>query len=401
MRPAARRCATWTALFALLVAPGAQAYIFDFTVPSAGGCPQPNRFNAQPGASAINRRWSTSLPAVATIFTVAAPGSPDQVNEIEQTILAAFGAWTGVAGSLLDASAYPSALAPLGRTSTQDACSNDPGTNLDGLDTICFNQSSAAFTTGVLAFTRTFTADAPGQTLGSSGPAAFVGQILQADILFRNDGQATFATPGALTSQPGSYDLESLLIHELGHFLGMDHSAVWRAAMFPFAPAPGTYLGDRPSAAAPDAPLADDDRTGLRALYPDPNDSVNVGAISGRILPANTLSLALLVPTSASRPVTGIFGVQVVAVDADSGAVVAASLGGWSCDPNNPPTRFDGSYRIERLPLGHNFKVYVEPLDGVVGPGEIAGVVASLCDVNGATPCLPPPVNTNFTARFR
>jgi matrixin len=401
MRPAARFCATWTALFALLVAPGAQAYIFDFTVPSAGGCPQPDRFNAQPGASAINRRWSTSLPTVATIFTLAAPGSPDQVNEIEQTILAAFGAWTGVAGSLLDASAYPSALAPLGRTSTQDACSNDPGTNLDGLDTICFNQSSAAFTTGVLAFTRTFTADAPGQTLGSSGPAAFVGQILQADILFRNDGQATFATPGALTSQPGSYDLESLLIHELGHFLGMDHSAVWRAAMFPFAPAPGTYLGDRPSAAAPDAPLADDDRTGLRALYPDPNDSVNVGAISGRILPANTLSLALLVPTSASRPVTGIFGVQVVAVDADSGAVVAGSLGGWSCDPNNPPTRFDGSYRIERLPLGHNFKVYVEPLDGVAGPGEIAGALASLCDVNGATPCLPPPVNTNFTARFR
>jgi hypothetical protein len=53
----------------------------------------------------------------------------------------------------------------------------------------------------------------------------------------------------------------------------------------------------------PDAPLGDDDRTGLRVLYPDPADTVHTGSIQGRILPANSLSLP------GSPPgVTGKFG---------------------------------------------------------------------------------------------
>ena len=42
-----------------------------------------------------------------------------------------------------------------------------------------------------------------GVSVGSSGPAAFAGQILDADTLFRNDGQATFATPAALATRAG------------------------------------------------------------------------------------------------------------------------------------------------------------------------------------------------------
>jgi hypothetical protein len=140
---------------------------------------------------------------------------------------------------------------------------------VNGLNTICFNQPSAAFTSGVLAFTRTITANAPGAVVGASAAAAFAGQILAADALFRNDGQATFATPGALAELQGAgaYDLESLT-HALGHWMGLDHSAVIRAMMFPFAPPPGQFLGERPHGSVPDGPLADDDRTGIRAQYP-------------------------------------------------------------------------------------------------------------------------------------
>jgi hypothetical protein len=153
-----------------------------------------------------------------------------------------------------------------------------------------------AFTSGVLAFTRVITATSPGASVGASGPASFVGQILDADILFRNDGQALFATPAALSTPQGqsSYDLESLLAHQLGHWFGLDHSAVWRALMFPFAPPPGQFLGDRPTAEAPDGPLSDDDRAGIRSLYPDSNDKVNAGTISGRVLPANPFALATI-----------------------------------------------------------------------------------------------------------
>ena len=60
--------------------------------------------------------------------------------------------------------------------------------------------------------------------------------------------------------------------------------------MFPFAPAPGTISGTRPTTQQSDAPLSDDDRTGLRVLYPDPADTLHQGSISGRIIPANPLA---------------------------------------------------------------------------------------------------------------
>jgi hypothetical protein len=239
-----RICAAF-ALLVLLMTVGAgsgAAYSLNYAVPASGGCPVPTRMATTPP---ISRQWSTSLPtSPQTIFTVAAPGTSQQVDEIQQTILDAFSAWTGVSGTTLDATTYPSALAPLGQTATQDACMNDQGTNLTGQNTICFNQSSAAFTTGVLAFTRVFAATAPGQTVGTT-TSTFTGQILEADILVRNDGQVTFATPGALASNPNSYDLESILIHELGHLFGLEHSPIWRAVMSPFAPAPGALSGSK------------------------------------------------------------------------------------------------------------------------------------------------------------
>src|SRR5208282_1517134 len=98
---------------------------------------------------------------------------------------------------------------------------------------------------------------------------------------------------------------------------------------------PGQFLGNRPTAQAPDSPLSDDDRTGIRALYPDPNDAINIGAIRGHVLPANPFALATLPAPSPGVYVTGIFGAHVVAVNADTGAVIAATLGGWTCDSSN------------------------------------------------------------------
>jgi hypothetical protein len=63
-------------------------------------------------------------------------------------------------------------------------------------------------------------------------------------------------------------------------------------------------------------------------------------------------------------------GAHVVAVDAGTGTVIAGTLGGWSCDPANPPTRFDGSFDLERLPLGRNYNLYAEPLIGLALPAD-------------------------------
>ncbi len=384
-------------LFAVALAPISSAYLFDTTSSAAGGCPQQDRWNLSLEAP-LERQWSTSLPTTHTILTAAAPGSSAQLDELEQAISDSFGAWTGVSGTTFNANAYPGMIAPLARVTAANACSNDSESNIDGRNTICFNQPSAGFTTGVLAFTRVITANAPGVSIGSSSPAAFAGQILDADTLFRPDGQVNFATPAALPGAPAAYDLESLLTHELGHWFGLDHSAVWRSIMFPYAPTPGQSLGARPTSQTPDGPLSDDDRTGIRALYPDPEDTVNVGAIRGRVLPANPFSLVTFPSPGPGPSVTGIFGAHVVVVDSDTGAVVAGAFSGWSCNAGGTAPQFDGSYDIERLPVEHNYSIYAEPLDGLAVPADFSDALQKVCA--SSSPCTTPPVNTSFNPRM-
>jgi hypothetical protein len=316
-----------------------------------------------------------------------------RLNEIEQVIQSSFGTWTGVAGTSLT----PGSLVPLTRVGTSNICGSD------GLNSICFDQPDMAFTPGVLAFTRVITADAVGIQLGNSAVSTEVGQILDADIYFNpSDSLVTFATPAAIGAHPKSYDLQSILTHEIGHFLGFSHSAIWSSMMFPFAPAPGTFTGTRPTTQRPDGPLGDDDRTGLRALYGDPNDTLYVGSIEGRVLAANPLSLP-----AAPPGVTGIFGAHVVAVDAASGAVIAGTLSGWSCKAPGP-VQFDGSYLLEHLAVGHSYAVYAEPLNGAVTPSEVSNALVTLCRNSTTDPgwplaqsCIVPPVNREFTSRTR
>lgn len=380
----------------------AGGYVVETTVPLAQACPAPDAWNLS-SASPTQLQWSTSLAYAQQVLTVAPLGSAAQLTEIQSVIQTALNAWTGVKSTSANPNFVPGVVGPIGTTATVDACTDDDGSGADGLNTICFNQSSEDFTIGVLAFTRTITANAPGVSLGASGPAAFAGQLLDSDTLFNNTGQVNFATPGVISTPQGvgSYDLASLMTHELGHYFGLDHSAVRRAIMFPFAPPPGTMIGTLPSPGAPDSQLADDDRTGMRVLYPNPAETVYLGTITGHVVPANPFALAIFPPTAAGQTVTGIFGTQVVAVDADTGAVVAATLGGWSCNVSNPAVLFDGSYRIDRLPLGRNYIVYAEPLDGLATGSSFYETANGLCGESQQNPCTPPAVNTNFTARIK
>ncbi len=381
-------------------APAAEAYSFNMIVPDvrqpaaiSGGSACPVRAHQLTPVGSIAVRWSTALNASPVTIVTQDQTASGRLSEIEQVITQSLPVWTGVSGTSLT----PATFTPLTRTATQNACGSD------GLNSICFDQADMAFTPGVLAFTRVITTDRIGAQVGGSAVSTQVGQILDADIYFNpSDSRTTFATPQALATAPTAYDLESVLTHELGHILGFSHSAVWSAIMFPFAPAPGTISGMRPTAQQPDAPLGDDDRTGLRVLYPNPADVVHQGSIRGRILPANPLALP------ASPPgVTGVFGAQVVAVDTTSGAVTGATIGGWSCTTPGP-AQFDGTYEIDGLAVGHSYTVYAEALNGAVDPSQINNAIVSLCRNATSDPgwpplqgCVVPAVETSFTTRTR
>ena len=161
------------------------------------------------------------------------------------------------------------------------------------------------------------------------------GQISDTDIIFNpnntNPSSGDFA-PYSTTLEPGTYDIQSIGTHEVGHALGSDHTVVTGASMFPTLGI-GTDFSSFISA---------DDACFLTSAYPAPGSANDFGAISGTV-------------TVDGQPATGVF---VTAIDSAAGVTVGALT-----DLN------DGTYRIP-LPPG-TYVVTAEALDGPVTPGNL------------------------------
>jgi hypothetical protein len=143
--------------------------------------------------------------------------------------------------------------------------------------------------------------------------------------------------------EAGRYDVQSVMTHELGHFLGLGHSLIGetetdstggrlvlgkRAVMFPIA---------YPRGNIEDRTLEADDIAGISDVYATPEANRNLGAISGRVT-LNGL---------------GLFGAHVTAFNPSTGALSAA----YALDNQ-------GRFVIGGLPPG-TYIVRAEPLDDV------------------------------------
>jgi hypothetical protein len=186
------------------------------------------------------------------------------------------------------------------------------------------------------------TSESPGRTrvFHDSG-----GAIVEADIAL-NPTQL-FSTDGTF----GTYDLESTFTHEVGHLLGLEHSAIIGATMQPRQAKNGVYG----LPAFTQRTLSEDDEAGARALYGSLNASLNgMGAISGRLI-ANG-------PAGQSQ---AIFGAHVFAEDALTGRVVAGSI-----------TLASGDFRLSAIAPGH-YRLIGQSLEGPVAAADIASAGGS------------------------
>jgi hypothetical protein len=162
------------------------------------------------------------------------------------------------------------------------------------------------------------------------------GDLLESDIFFNSFFPWSIAPGG----ERGRFDVETIAVHEIGHFNGLGHSAIGEteilsagrrviasgAVMFPIAFGPGSTASRA---------LRADDIAGLLDLYPGDRSDDEEGSMSGRV-------------TKNGR---GIFGAHIVAFHLESGALVAGfSLGG------------DGGFSIAALAPGP-YVVRAEPLD--------------------------------------
>lgn len=170
----------------------------------------------------------------------------------------------------------------------------------------------------------------------------FTGEIVEADIFFSN----FFVWSVDPNGQPGTFDFVSVATHEIGHFLGLDHSHVGfmestdsgrelvsgAAIMFPFSFGPGSVEGRT---------LTADDEVGLSVLYPTGTFQQLTGSLAGQV-------------TKGGR---GVGFAHVVAFNPFTGETIA----GFADE--------SGSYEIEGLSSGPH-TVRVNPVTDPASPSD-------------------------------
>ena len=218
----------------------------------------------------------------------------------------------------------------------------------DGINLVTTNVTANEYQSGALGLTLVYSFDQGGVVDQLARPIDFAGQIMEADIMF--NPAVAFSTN---TVTPGDrIDLQSVATHEIGHLLGLDHTTILSATMFPTLTAGASYA----------RVLSPDDIAGVSTLYPQASFS-SKGTISGSVRTTGN---------------TAVYGAIVTAVNSD-GQPVASAV-----------TEPDGRYTIAGLEPG-SYTVYAEPLDRPV-------TLPDLGTLNVIHPGLP--AYTTFITRF-
>ncbi len=264
------------------------------------------------GALGLPVVWNLGNPDTAIVsnrrvtYSPSSAGSDDlPFNEVESALAASFQAWEDIPTSLIAFARGPNlSVTPGSSNGVLEVYWQENGTTTnDGINLA-----------GALAVSRL--------TTYTSGPRT--GEIIDASLVF-NGNQFKWANDG----RSDAADIREVATHEIGHLIGISHSPVGGATMFP-----RSGLGRIQSRT-----LASDDTIAASVAYPAAGFLTSTGVLRGSVR------------DSGGAP---IFGAHIGVLNG-SGIVIAGGL-----------TLADGNYLIAGLPAG-SYTVYAEPLDASSG----------------------------------
>lgn len=261
------------------------------------------KFGVRIGTNLVDVKWTRPVAYFVTERGV----SGVTVPELRDTIARAFATWQAVPTARVSSQFLGLTIVP-------------PGLQ-DGRTTLGFlDQPDLSQVLGATSFLL------DGET----------GEILESDIFFNTRFDWSVAAGG----EAGRVDLESVALHEIGHLLGLGHSALGETemvpggrrvigsgtVMFPIAMSPGTIA---------DRQLQPDDVAGISDLYPASGFEEATSTISGRV----------------TKNGSGVFGAHIAAFNLETGTLI----GGFALGPG-------GEFIIAGLEPGR-YLVRAEPLD--------------------------------------
>ncbi len=265
---------------ALLLAAPVWAYVTSRSLSSTG--------------TAVQQRWKTAV------------GIPYRINPT----VGANVTGTGNQTALINSSFAAWAALTTANISFAEGTTTAAKPGFDQINVITSNVTAADYGSSALGLTVVYSFDQGGVVDDFGRAIEFPGQIIEADIMFNPAVQ--FST--SPTTPGDRIDFQSVAIHEIGHFLGLDHTSLLSSVMFPSLTSGANYART----------LTADDIAGVSTIYPSAAFALK-GTLTGTV--RTTVNAV-------------VYGAIVTAVNS-SGQPVASAI----TDPT-------GKYTIEGLDAG-------------------------------------------------